>query len=193
MRDPANVVTADGMSLVFVSKFLGAPIRERLTGVDMVWDILEMAEARGYRVFFLGARAEVIAKTVDAARAKFPRLKVAGMNDGYFQSDAAVCDKIRDSAADILLVGMGFSMQEKWIRNYQESMGVPVALGVGGSFDVMSGRLKRAPLWMQRYGLEWLYRLKQEKKRLWKRYLVSNTRFLWEVLKMKIRGKKGRA
>jgi N-acetylglucosaminyldiphosphoundecaprenol N-acetyl-beta-D-mannosaminyltransferase len=181
------------MSLVFVSKFLGAPIRERLTGVDMVWDILEMAEARGYRVFFLGARAEVIAKTVDAARAKFPRLKVAGMNDGYFQSDAAVCDKIRDSAADILLVGMGFSMQEKWIRNYQESMGVPVALGVGGSFDVMSGRLKRAPLWMQRYGLEWLYRLKQEKKRLWKRYLVSNTRFLWEVLKMKIRGKKGRA
>jgi N-acetylglucosaminyldiphosphoundecaprenol N-acetyl-beta-D-mannosaminyltransferase len=182
--DSADIVTADGMSIVWASWLLGRPLRERVTGIDMLARLLQLATAEGLSVFFLGSKQEVVAAAVQEYRAAYPRLQVAGHRNGYFSEHESktVAQEIKLTGADLLFVGMGSPAQEKWIAQHGAASGVRFAMGVGGSFDHVTGAVPRAPLWMQRAGLEWLHRLIREPRRMWRRYLIGNTRFIYLVL-----------
>jgi N-acetylglucosaminyldiphosphoundecaprenol N-acetyl-beta-D-mannosaminyltransferase len=181
----ADLVTADGMSVVWASRLLGRGLKTRVTGIDLMCRIVEQAERLNQSVYFLGARDESVRGAAAHFASKYPRLRVAGYCNGYFTSDdcATVAGRIRQSGADILFVAMGSPAQEIWIDANLTATGAKFALGVGGSFDHISGLVKRAPLWMQRAGLEWLFRLGSEPRRLWRRYLVGNSIFAWLVVK----------
>ncbi len=180
----ADLVTADGMSVVWGAKLLGARLPGRVTGIDTLASLVALAAKRGWRVFFLGAKREA----VEAAAANFeranPGLVVAGVRDGYFRGrEAEVVDEVRAARTDLLFVGMGSPAQEFFLADNLEALGVPFSLGVGGSFDHVAGHVKRAPVWMQRIGLEWAHRLALEPRRLWRRYLIGNARFLALLLR----------
>ncbi|HET9529727.1 MAG TPA: WecB/TagA/CpsF family glycosyltransferase [Blastocatellia bacterium] len=181
----SSLVTADGMSVVWASRLLGARLRGRVTGIDMFERLVEHAAGRGLRVYLLGAREPSVRGTVERLIARHPSLIVAGWRDGYFAPNESetIAREIRESRADILFVARGTPAQEKWIRAYIKATGARFALGVGGSFDHVSGLARRAPVFLQRAGLEWLYRLAREPRRLWRRYLVGNTTFIWLVAK----------
>lgn len=185
----SSIVTADGMSVVWASRLLGRRLRERVTGIDMFERLIERAAGRGLRVYFLGAREQAVRGAVEQLRARYPALAVAGYRSGYFapgESEAIAC-AIRESRADLLFVAMGSPAQENWIRSHLRSTGVRFALGVGGSFDHLSGLARRAPAPLQRAGLEWLYRLAREPRRLWRRYLIGNTLFIWLIVKQTLK------
>jgi N-acetylglucosaminyldiphosphoundecaprenol N-acetyl-beta-D-mannosaminyltransferase len=188
----ADIITADGMSVVWASRLLGSPLKERVTGIDIFERLVAHAARQRLRVFFLGARKESVGKMVARFTAEHPGLIVAGYRDGYFASadSAGVAEQVRRSNADILFVAMGSPAQEFWIESHFAATGARFALGVGGSFDHLSGLARRAPVWMQRAGLEWLYRLASDPRRLWRRYLIGNSLFLWLVLKQGIRGQR---
>lgn len=175
----SDVIFADGMAVVWAGKVLGEPLPERVPGIDLMMGILERGNTRAYRVFFLGATKDVLDAVVSRAKVDFPGLVVAGCQDGYFKAEAeeAVASAIAASRADVLFVAMTSPKKEKFLARWAETMGVPVCHGVGGSFDVYSGKVQRAPQAWQRLGLEWLYRVKQEPGRLWRRYLVTNALF----------------
>jgi N-acetylglucosaminyldiphosphoundecaprenol N-acetyl-beta-D-mannosaminyltransferase len=175
-----DVINADGQSVVWASKLLGVPLPERVAGIDLMDRLLAESERRGYGVFILGARDEVLREAVRRIRAKYPRIDLAGARDGYF-SDAqipAVCAEIRASRAQILLVAMSSPRKELFLGEQGPTLDVPFVMGVGGSIDVMAGVTKRAPGAWQRLGMEWLYRLVQEPRRMFRRYAVTNARFL---------------
>ncbi|MBI3654228.1 MAG: WecB/TagA/CpsF family glycosyltransferase [Acidobacteria bacterium] len=184
----ADIVTADGMSVVWASRWLGQPLKERVTGIDMFERLIEYAAAHELSVYFLGAREAVVKTLAELFSARFPQLRLAGFHHGYFdaQENAERVGQIRQSRADLLFVAMGSPAQEKWIAANLQASGVKFALGVGGSFDHLAGFARRAPRWMQSVGLEWLHRLWLEPRRLWRRYLIGNTRFIWLVLKQKL-------
>jgi N-acetylglucosaminyldiphosphoundecaprenol N-acetyl-beta-D-mannosaminyltransferase len=187
-KDPAlraavqssTLINADGQPVVWASRLLGDPLPERVAGIDLMERLLGLAEARGYPVFFLGAREDVLRRGLDAVRGRHPRLVIAGARDGYFQEQesGAVRDEIAAAGPKILFVAMSSPRKELWIAEHGPRLGVPVVMGVGGALDVLAGVVSRAPRWAQRAGLEWLVRLLQEPRRLWRRYLVSNARFL---------------
>jgi N-acetylglucosaminyldiphosphoundecaprenol N-acetyl-beta-D-mannosaminyltransferase len=181
----SSIVTADGMSVVWASRLLGRRLRERVTGIDMFERLVGHAAGRGLRVYFLGAREQAVRGAVERLRARHPSLAVAGYRDGYFApgESEAIAGAIRESRADLLFVAMGSPAQEDWIRSHLETTGVRFALGVGGSFDHVSGLARRAPAPFRRAGLEWLYRLAREPRRLWRRYLIGNTLFVWLIAK----------
>lgn len=183
--EEADLVTADGMSVVWASRLLGRPLKERVTGIDLFDRLVEHAARRDLSVYFLGAKDEAVARVVERFRALHPRLRVAGYRNGYFsaQESDRIAEQIRESGADLLFVAMGSPTQEYWISSSLRRTGVRFALGVGGSFDHLSGLARRAPAWMQSAGLEWFYRLLREPRRLWRRYLVGNSVFVWLVLK----------
>ncbi len=185
----ADIITADGMSIIWATKFLGYPLKERVTGIDSIWRIIEQAEKFNQKIFLLGSEQSVIEKVVKTIKNKFPNLDLVGYRNGYFEKDEDVIALIKRCQANILLGGMGFSFQEKWICKYKKILNVPVIMGVGGSFDVIAGKLTRAPLWVQKIGMEWFFRLIQEPKRLWKRYLITNTMFIYKVMKTKLTSK----
>jgi N-acetylglucosaminyldiphosphoundecaprenol N-acetyl-beta-D-mannosaminyltransferase len=174
-----DLVTADGQSVVWASRLLGDPLPERVAGIDLMARLVEAAEEHGYRVFFLGATPGVLARAVAELRARHPRLHVAGARDGYFRPDdeSAVREEIRAAAPDILFVAMGSPRKEHWVAAAPD-LDVGFAMGVGGSLDVIAGHVRRAPRLVQRLGLEWLFRLAQEPRRLVRRYVTTNTRFL---------------
>lgn len=173
------LVNADGQSVVWAARALGSALPQRVTGIDLFVALLGMAEKSRYGVYFVGATKGVVAKTVERARAEHPGLRICGWHDGYLNaaSDDVVAI-VREARPDILFVGMPSPLKEYWLAENLESLGVPFSMGVGGSFDVYAGRVRRAPRWMQRAGLEWLYRFAQEPGRMWKRYLVGNATFL---------------
>lgn len=173
-----DVVNADGQSIVWAGRVLGVPVPERVAGIDLMRRLLAEAESRAWPVYFLGARQEVLEACVSRIRALHPCLEIAGMRNGYFDADDAVAAEIAASGARVLFVGISSPRKEWFLAEQLKSMGPVFAMGVGGSFDVIAGLTARAPRWMQRVGLEWLYRLLQEPRRMWKRYLVGNTRFL---------------
>ncbi len=185
MIGECGLITADGQSVVWAARMLGAKLPERVAGIDLMMRMLEVAEARGYSVYVLGARREVL----DAALARIsqlhPRLKVAGSHDGYYADDEAeeVCEEIRASGADILFVAMSSPRKEYFLGERGPALEVPFAMGVGGSIDVIAGVTRRAPRFLQRAGLEWAYRLTQEPRRLARRYGTTNARFAWIVLR----------
>ena len=186
-----DLVNVDGMGLVWGGRFLHIAIPERVTGIDLMQNLFARAEIEGMRIFLLGATSEVLAKMVAHVREKWPRLVIAGYQDGYFQTvdEVHVVDKIQDSQADMLFIAISSPKKELFIAKYAPVLKVPFIMGVGGSFDVLAGRVQRAPRWMQRSGLEWLYRLAQEPRRMWKRYLVTNCLFVWMLIKQKWRSK----
>ncbi len=162
----SDLVTADGAGVLWAARIFDLPVPERVSGVDLVRRLCGLAAERGYGVFLLGASPGVAATAADVLRRENPGLRVVGVQDGYFQDEEAVAEQLRAAAPQILFVAMGIPRQERFIRRWYRELHLPVCLGVGGSFDVISGRLERAPAWMQRAGLEWLFRVIQEPKRL---------------------------
>jgi N-acetylglucosaminyldiphosphoundecaprenol N-acetyl-beta-D-mannosaminyltransferase len=191
-KDPAlakavsscELVIPDGMGVVWASSVLSRVRLRRVAGIDLMEALVASAAERGHRIYFLGARPEVLEAMLNRFRERFPQLQVAGSHHGYFhaEEEPALVGEIRESGADLLFVAMSTPAKEFWIdRNYQAT-GVPVSMGVGGSFDVFAGLVQRAPRWMQDSGLEWLYRVLQEPGRLWRRYLSTNAVFIGSVL-----------
>jgi len=174
----SDVVLADGQPVVWLSRVQGAPLPERVAGIDLMYRLLDLANQRGYAVFLLGATEAVNAAVADRIQQCYPACRLAGRRDGYFSEaeEPEVARQIRNSRADIVFVAMSPPRKELFLRRWSDEMGVPVCHGVGGSFDVFAGLTRRAPRWMQRAGLEWLYRIWQEPRRMWKRYLVTNTK-----------------
>ncbi len=181
--DRAALVVADGQPLVWCSRWLGKPLPERVTGVDLIDALCERAAREGARVYLLGATGEIVAKAAQRLQDLHPDLQVE-YADGYFTNDeaSARADRIRASGADILFVGMGVPRQENFLDEQWDRLGVGMAIGVGGSFDVLAGLHSRAPTWVQKAGMEWFFRLVQEPRRLFTRYLTTNSRFVWLLL-----------
>jgi N-acetylglucosaminyldiphosphoundecaprenol N-acetyl-beta-D-mannosaminyltransferase len=194
----ADIVVADGQPLVWLSRLMGDPLPERVAGIDIMHRLLELADRKNYAVYFLGATQEVVQKVVEYVRARYPGVRIAGHRDGFFscEQDSEVAADICRSRADILFVAITSPKKENFLRRYGEMMQVPVCHGVGGSFDVVAGVTKRAPRWMQSLGLEWFYRVLQEPRRMWRRYLVTNTLFTVlaarEALQARLRRRRGR-
>jgi N-acetylglucosaminyldiphosphoundecaprenol N-acetyl-beta-D-mannosaminyltransferase len=182
----ADFVTADGMSVVWASRCVrngGSPLVARVATPDIVDELLPRAVRHGWRVFLLGAGPNVADTAAARLRERFPGLALAGARDGYFEWNQSVdvAEAIRAANADLLLVGMGSPRQELWLAEFGHLTGAKFALGVGGVLDILAGRARRAPRWMQYCGLEWFYRLIREPRRLWRRYLVGNVKFAWLV------------
>jgi N-acetylglucosaminyldiphosphoundecaprenol N-acetyl-beta-D-mannosaminyltransferase len=185
----AALVLPDGASLLGAARILGAKLKERITGIDLFQGLCERAAQEGLRVFLLGGRPGAADLAVKKLRARYPNLIVAGTcrppdafdkNEGLLREVARM---IREASPHFLFVGLGARMQENWLYQHGRKLGVPVSVGVGGSFDVVSGLLPRAPRWMQDWGFEWLFRVAAEPRRLWKRYLIGNSRFVAIVLR----------
>lgn len=191
--EEASLVLCDGVPLIWASKFLGNLIKERINGTDLFVRLCKVASEKKYKLFFLGGRPGASLKASEILKYKHPDIQIAGVYSPPlgFENDKAENDKIikliKDANPDILFVGLGTPKQEKWIYKHKDEYQVPVSIGIGVSFELVSGMVKRAPIWMQRAGLEWLWRLMMEPKRLWKRYLVDDMKFFWLVLKQKMR------
>ncbi|MGM1032025.1 MAG: WecB/TagA/CpsF family glycosyltransferase [Bacillota bacterium] len=180
-----GMINADGQAIVWASRFLGKPLPERVAGIDLMYKLVELSAAKGYSIYFLGAKEDVVKSTVENFKLNYPTLRVAGFRNGYWKKseEKSVIQLIKKSKADILFVAISSPKKEYFLGEYMEELEIPFCMGVGGSFDVVAGLTKRAPLWMQKAGLEWFYRLIQEPKRMWKRYLIGNFKFILLVLK----------
>lgn len=188
MRDDAEmdacvrrceVVNADGASMVMAANKLGVSLPGRVAGIDLMWELCALAEREGHRVYLLGAKAEVVEKTAAVLAGRYPGITICGYRDGYFGDDEfdAVVAQVEETRPDIVFVGITSPKKERLIERFRELGARGAFVGVGGSFDVVSGNIPRAPMWMQRANLEWLFRMVQEPRRLVKRYVVGNTRF----------------
>lgn len=157
----ADLVLPDGVGLLLAAQWLGARLPERVAGSDLIYRIAERAAHPGWRVYFLGAAEGVALKTAETLRAAYPGLAIAGTFEGSprIEDEEALVARVRAARPDILLVAYGAPMQDKWIARNKDRLGVPVSIGVGGAFDFVAGEAQRAPVWMQRAGLEWLHRL----------------------------------
>jgi len=189
------LVNADGQSIVWAARILGQPLPERVTGIDLFQALLQLAADRGYGVYFLGAKPAVVEKVVARARREHARLRICGWRHGYWTDDEVgdLIAAVRTSNADLLFLGIPSPRKEYWLAEHLQALGVPFCMGVGGSFDVYAGEVKRAPRWMQRTGLEWVFRFAQEPGRMWRRYLLGNLSFLLLVLRYRLRprGRRG--
>lgn len=183
--DETDIVLADGLPIVWVSKLIGHPLPERVAGIDIMLELIKRSGKEHYSIYFLGATNEVVHKVAEMVESEYPGVLIAGCHDGYFDGsqEKQVADEIKNSNADILFVAMGSPKKENFLGKWRTYMNVPVCHGVGGSFDVVAGITKRAPQWMQQAGLEWLYRLMQEPQRLWKRYFITNSIFIMLSIK----------
>lgn len=164
----ADLVTPDSIGILWAARRFGTPLPERVSGVDIVEFLCEKAACSGYRIYLLGAAPGVADVAADRLRERFPGLHIAGTHHGYLtpEESESVAVRVKEANPDILFVAMGIPLQEKWIRRHLEQIGVPVAMGVGGTFDVLAGRTRRAPKWMQQCGLEWLYRLARNPRKI---------------------------
>lgn len=179
-----DIINVDGMGVVWGARLCGHDIPERVAGIDLLLQLLEVAKKESIPVYFLGARQQVIEKLVQTVKKRFPGLPVAGYHHGYFwDNEKAVVDEIAASGARMLFVAISSPKKENFINTWKDRLGVSFVMGVGGSFDVVAGFTRRAPLWMQKAGLEWFYRFLQEPRRMWKRYLVTNSIFAWMLVK----------
>lgn len=179
----ANFVLADGMPLVNAISLLFREKQDRIAGMDVMPDLMKMAEQKDQSVFFFGSTKEQLDRIIEKAKVEFPKLRIAGTLSPPFSKTIMArdyCEQINNSGASLVFVGLGCPKQERWMaENFHEIKGV--LLGVGGAFPVYAGLKRRAPLWMQKYSLEWLYRFIQEPKRMWKRYLITNSVFLYSI------------
>lgn len=191
-----DLCVADGVPILWAARFLGKPLKEKVSGSDLVPKVCALAARRGYKLFFLGGRPGA----ADAAKAKLlqqhPDIEIVGTYAppfGFEQDEAElerIFATIKEAKPHIVFVGLGAPKQERLIQRYYKELGVPVFMGVGVTFEFIAGIVQRAPKWMQNIGLEWLWRLMMEPKRLWKRYLIDDPLFFWLVLKQKLGGLK---
>jgi N-acetylglucosaminyldiphosphoundecaprenol N-acetyl-beta-D-mannosaminyltransferase len=188
----AFLVVPDGVSLLWAAKFLQTPLKSRVNGTDLFEKLCAIAAEKGLKVFLLGGRLGAAEKTKETLKRRHPSLNIVGTHcPPYgFESKPAelslINSKIKAAAPHILFVGLGAPKQEYWIyANYQE-IGVPISVGIGVSFELVADMVKRAPVWMQKIGLEWFFRLIVEPRRLWQRYIIGNPLFIWLVLKQRL-------
>jgi N-acetylglucosaminyldiphosphoundecaprenol N-acetyl-beta-D-mannosaminyltransferase len=187
------LVNVDGMPVVWASRLLGKPLKERVAGVDLFEALMRTAGDKGWRVFLLGAKEEVVSKVAATYQRKYPRLVLAGYRNGYWKGEAEeaqVVQQIRDARPDLLFVAISSPKKEQFLGRYQAEMKIPFAMGVGGTFDVAIGHVKRAPVWMQKSGLEWFYRFLQEPRRMFRRYFVEDMAFVWLFIKEAASGRR---
>ncbi len=188
LLNAAAVSVPDGMPLVWVSRLIGGALPERITGTDLIYGCAELAARQGYRLFLLGAAPGVADEAAVLLEQRYPGLRIAGTYappecEAFGPAEnAAIVERIRATHPDMLFVALGTPKQEKWIYQNLQALDVPVCIGVGGVFNFITGRLPRAPEAWQRFGLEWLFRLVLEPRRLWRRYLLDDTRALARVL-----------
>jgi N-acetylglucosaminyldiphosphoundecaprenol N-acetyl-beta-D-mannosaminyltransferase len=189
-----DLVTADGQAVVWASRLLGCPVPARVAGIDLMEELLRIAPSRGYRVFLLGARPEVVERAAATIERRFPGIRLAGRQHGYFGRDeeGPIVERLAGAAPDLLFVALETPAKELFLARHAGRLRIPFAMGVGGAFDILAGRRRRAPVWLRRLGLEWLYRLTQDPRRLASRYLVGNTRFILLVLREALGGGRGR-
>lgn len=185
----SDVVSIDGMGIVWGARLLGLPATTRVTGVDLLNELLEACAEEGFKPYFLGATPAVLQRAAQRVRERYPSLVFAGVSDGYFtrEQENEVVRAIRSSGADCLFIGMPTPRKERFLAAHRDELGVPFIMGVGGSFDILSGITRRAPLRLQQLGLEWLYRVYQEPGRMWWRYAKTNTLFASILLQAVIR------
>lgn len=182
----ADIINADGQSIVWAANLLGCKLPERVSGIDLMEALVKRSYDKGYKSFFFGASQEVVTKLVNIYKDQYSESIIAGQRNGYYDKsqEENIANKIADSGADILFVAITSPKKEIFLNKYKKQLqNVKFIMGVGGSFDVISGKVKRAPIWMQNFGLEWFYRFLQEPRRMWKRYLVGNLKFIYLVFK----------
>lgn len=179
------LVNADGMPVVWASRLLGKALKARVAGVDLFDELMRRSLEKNWRVFLLGAREDVVQGVKVLYEQKYPGLTIAGYHNGYWtpEEEAGVVEQIKAARPDLLFVAISSPKKELFLDRYQAEMQIPFAMCVGGTFDVAVGRVKRAPLWMQKWGLEWFYRFLQEPRRMFKRYFVDDMAFLWLLAK----------
>lgn len=179
-----EIINADGASVVLAGKYLGLDIPERVAGIDLMQDLLKLSEIKQYPVYFLGAKQEILDKMLQNFKTSYPNLIVSGAKNGYFSDNdlPAIMEDIKVASPAIVFVGITSPKKEYIVDNFLKNGLNSVFMGVGGSFDVLSGAIPRAPLWMQKANLEWLFRVMNEPKRLFKRYFIGNITFIKSIL-----------
>lgn len=184
-----DLIGVDGVPVIWAARLLGQCLPERINGTDLMDALIELAAEKNYRLYFFGAREHVLEEAIARVKQRYINVNIVGWRHGYFniQEEAGIVEEINAAKPDILFVGMGTPKKEYWIRRHLARLKVPVIHGVGGSIDVLAGYTERAPVWMQRNGLEWLYRIFQEPRRMWKRYLITNSKFVMLVLQDAVR------
>ncbi len=189
--DNADLILTDGQIVVKISRFLKNPIKERVCMTDFVWDVCDLASKKGYKIFLFGGKEEVLKRATNNIKRKYPNLNIV---DSYsppfgFENNSEQLEysnnRIKNSKADILIVFLGCPKQEKFIYNNKEKYQIPISFTMGGCVDFIAGGVKRAPLWMQKAGLEWFYRFLQEPKRMFKRYFIDDMRIFSLMIKYK--------
>lgn len=188
-----GIINADGASVILAGKMLGKRLPERVAGIDLMDRLTALCEKKGYSVYFLGAKQEVVEKTAEVLKEKYPKLIIKGIHNGYFSEEQwkEISDEIKTLDPEIVFVGITSPLKEYLVEYMQNEGNKTVFMGVGGSFDVISGNIERAPAWMQKANLEWMFRMIQEPKRLFKRYMVGNAVFVSSVIREKITERKG--
>lgn len=183
----SDIINPDGQAVVWASRFLNQPLEERVAGIDLMQNLVKLSYEKGYKAFFFGAKEDIVKGVVDKYIDIYSNDIIAGYRNGYFGKDEEedIAKQIANSGADILFVAISSPTKEIFLNKYKNIIDTPFIMGVGGSFDVVSGKVTRAPLWMQNAGLEWFYRFLQEPRRMWKRYLVTNSLFIWYMLNEK--------
>jgi len=182
----ADMISADGAGIIYGMRLLGLKPKGRVAGIDLMDNLLSEAEKYGFTVYFLGSTDDVLCRMLSSFKLKLPNLKVVGFHNGYFnkeEEERSVVNEIESLKPSIVFVGISSPKKEIFIKRNKNKLNAKFIMGVGGSFDIFAGKTKRAPLFMQNKGLEWLYRIYQEPGRMWKRYLVTNTIFLFMLLK----------
>lgn len=190
-----EVINADGNSVVWASKVLGCRLPERVAGIDLMQELITLAAEKGYRVYFLGAKEEVVTELAAIYHKQYPKLQICGYRNGYFQDNEweSVGVELQSCNPQLVFVGITSPKKEYLVEHWMHHMGInSVFMGVGGSFDVLTHKIPRAPMWMQRCGLEWLFRVIQEPRRLFKRYFVGNWQFVAAVYREKRHRKKNK-
>ncbi|RUT77886.1 WecB/TagA/CpsF family glycosyltransferase [Ancylomarina longa] len=184
----SDIINADGMAVVWASELLGTPLPERVAGVDLMQELVILASQKKYKIFFFGGKEEVVSEVVRKYTSIFGEEIIAGYRNGYFklEEEGDIAAEIAASQADILFVAISSPTKEIFLNSYKNDLKVPFIMGVGGSFDVVAGKVRRAPKWMQKHGLEWFYRFAQEPRRMWRRYLITNSMFLYYIFKERI-------
>lgn len=184
----ADLVTPDGMPIVWLGRLKGHNNIRRVYGPDLMLEVCRISGKRGFKNYFYGSHEQVLNKLQYKLKRLFPGLVVSGGYSPPFrklsrEEDEKIIQMINDSGSDILWVGLGSPKQDLWMNEHRDNLNVPVIIGVGAAFDFLSGAKKQAPLWMQRSALEWLFRLASEPRRLWKRYILGNAKFLFLLMK----------
>jgi N-acetylglucosaminyldiphosphoundecaprenol N-acetyl-beta-D-mannosaminyltransferase len=180
----ADYILPDGISVLVAGKIFGVPVKERINGTDLFETLLKMSDKYRFRVFFLGATKDNLSKLLITVSDKYPNIIIGGTRNGYFsdQDNADIVEEINASNSDILFLGISSPKKEIWVNEVRQDLRISIIQGVGGSFDVVAGIIPRAPKWMQKYGLEWLHRVLKEPQRMFKRYLIANSYFVFLIL-----------